>query len=162
MTAKERDKIMLVAFVCGMNAWIPVEILMSRKSLSVSVIVSNVPGLLVWWTVMFFFALISRDTILRRGRWCIDLKRAVCSQCGKPMLKMRFLDWLKWLWNGWSCRECGFQWNKWGRPVREQSNLAKWAVLRAVGDAEEREHRRQSRDERILKMNDQTQRGDAS
>lgn len=161
MSEKERDEIMVVAFVCGMFAWIPLEVLLSGELLPISSIVSKALGVLVWWAFMFFFGLILRDTILRRGRWCINLKRAVCSQCGNPLLKLTFLGWLKWLWSGWSCQVCGFQLNNWGRPVKAQYTLAKWAVLRAVGDTEEREYRRQRLDERIHNMNAQTQRGDA-
>jgi hypothetical protein len=162
MSAKERDDIMLVALVCGMFTWVPLGFFMSGEPLPVSMIASNILGLLVWWTFMFFFGLILRDTILQRGRWCINLKRAVCCQCGKPLLKMTFLGWIKWLWNGWSCHECGFQWKKWGSPVNEQNNLTKWAVLKAVGNVEEREYRRHRLDERIQNVNDQTQRGNAS
>jgi hypothetical protein len=162
MSAQEDASITVAAFICGMIAWIPVGVLMSGEPLPVSMIVCNALGLLVWWAFMFVFGLILRDTILQRGRWCIDLKRAVCSQCGKPLLKMTFLNWLKWLWNGWSCHECGFQWNKWGRPMKEKTTLAKWSVLRAVGDAEEREYRRQRLDERIQNLNEQMQRGNAS
>lgn len=161
MSAEERDEIKLVAFFCGMFAWIPLEDLLYGEPLPVSMIVSNALGVMVWWAFMFFFGLILRDTILRRGLWCINLKKAVCSQCGKPLLKITFLGWLKWLWNGCSCHECGFQLNKWGRRLKEQNTLAKWAVLRAVGDAEEREYRRQRLDKRIQTVNDQTLRGDA-
>jgi hypothetical protein len=64
------------------------------------------------------------------------------------------------MWGGWTCAECGFELDKWGRPTEKQNNLAKWAVIRAVEKTEEGEYQTHNRDERIHKINDQTKRGD--
>jgi ribosomal protein L37E len=103
-----------------------------------------------------------RDTFRQRGKWGINLKPVVCTQCGTPMPMVRKPASLNQaLWGGGTCAECGFELDKYGRPVQEQNTLVKWAVLRAVEDSDKRQHRPRHREERILKVNDQTQRGDA-
>jgi hypothetical protein len=108
--------------------------------------------------------LVIRDTIRQRGNWGISFKQAVCSQCGTamPMMFRKPTSWRQAMWGGWTCAECGFELDKWGRPLEEQNTLAKWAVVRAALDADKDEHRPLKREERIRETNDQTQRGDAS
>jgi len=127
------------------------------------VVVAIIFGLLVWGTLVVFGGLILRDTIRQRGKWGINFKRAVCTQCGTAMPMIRKpANWRQTLWGGGTCAECGFELDKWGRPIEGQNTLAKWAVLRAAGAADEREHQPHSRDDRIQNVKDQTQRGDAS
>ena len=103
-----------------------------------------------------------RDTIRQRGKWGINLKPGPCLQCGTPMPIIRKPANLRQaMWGGWTCSECGLELDKWGRPVEGQAP-GKWAVLRAIEEIDERQHRPQRRDERILNVNDQTQRGDVS
>ena len=105
--------------------------------------------------------LVKRDTIRRRGKWGINLKPSVCTECGTPMPTFRKpASWRQAMWGGWTCAECGFELDKWGRPTKEQNNLAKWAVFRAAENAEEDESQPHNRDEGIRKGNDQTKRGD--
>lgn len=105
--------------------------------------------------------LVIRDTIRQRGKWGINLKPAACTQCGTPApLVRKPANASQTLWGGWTCAECGFELDKWGRPLEEQNTLAKWAVLPAVADVDE-EPRPLKRDERIRETNDRTQRGDA-
>ncbi|HEY7156048.1 MAG TPA: hypothetical protein VH575_18940 [Gemmataceae bacterium] len=113
-------------------------------------------GLLTVGTV-----LVIRDTIRQRGKWGINVKTVACTQCGTPMPTVRKpANWRQAMWGGWTCPECGFELDKWGRPVEGQDAPAKWKVLRAADEAEEREHRPKHRDVRIREVNDQTQRGD--
>lgn len=162
MSEEARTLIMSLPLVCGILAWIPLSVSLSKEPLSVSMVVCIAFGALTWWSCVFFFGLIMRDTIRREGRWAINLKLPVCPQCGVPLRTMRFLIWLQRIWGCWTCHECGFEMTKWGRPVKKQNSLARWAVLRALGYAGKHEHRPQRRDERIQYGNDQTQRGDVS
>lgn len=105
-----------------------------------------------------------RDTIRGRGRWGINARQTFCSECGSPLPRITVripTSWRQALWGGWTCAECGFDLDKWGRPTQDQTNLAKWAVLRAAEDAETAEYRRPRPSERIQDANEQTQRGDA-
>ena len=108
-------------------------------------------------------ALVIRDTIRQRGIWGINFKQAVCTQCDTPMPMVRKpANWRQAMRGGGTCPECGFELDKWGRPIERQNTLAKWAVLRAAGAADEREHQPRRRDDRIRNVKDQTQQGDAS
>jgi ribosomal protein L37E len=162
MSSEPRDSSMDAAFmrmavVCSMLAWVPFVDLTSGEPLSVDRVIAIAFRVLVWWPCVFFFGLIMRDTTRQGGKWAINLKRPVCSQCGMPLRRMRFLSCYQWIWDGWTCHECGFE-MKWGRPVKEQNALARWTVLRALGESNTREHQPQLRDERIRNVNDQMRR----
>jgi hypothetical protein len=105
--------------------------------------------------------LVIRDTIRQRGKWGINWKPAVCMQCdtSAPLFR-KPANRRQALWGGWTCAECGFELDKWGRPVEEQNTLAKWAVLRVAEKIQEREYPAHEPDERIREANNQTQRGD--
>jgi hypothetical protein len=121
-----------------------------------------VPGLLIFGLAAVAMVFVIRDTIRQRGKWGINLKPAVCTQCGTPMPTVRKpANWRQALWGGGTCPECGFELDKWGRPVEDQNSLAKWNVLRAANETERGEHRPRRRDGRIREANDQTQRGEA-
>jgi hypothetical protein len=118
-------------------------------------------GVLLFGLLAVGAVLVIRDTIRQRGNWGINFKQAVCTQCGTPMPMVRKpANWRQAMWGGGTCPECGFELDKWGRPVEGQNAPAKWKVLRAAEEAEEREHRPKRRDERIREVNDQTQRGE--
>lgn len=162
MSVQRRDSeidgsFIIVPLFCTILAWAPIGIFMAGESLPVGRIVSIACHMLVWWSGVFFFGLIIRDTIRQRGKWTIELKLPVCPQCGLPLRTMRFLIWLQRTFGCWKCHECGFEMTKWGRPVKEQYSLARWAVLRALGAASKHEDRPQGRDERIQSVKDQTQ-----
>jgi hypothetical protein len=121
-----------------------------------------VPGLLIFGLAVVGMVFVIRDTIRQRGNWGINLKQAVCTQCATPMPMVRKpANWRQALWGGGTCPECGFELDKWGRPVEGQTAPAKWKVLRSVEEDERIERRPQRRDERIREVNEQTQRGDA-
>src|SRR5690349_8733954 len=105
------------ALDCCILAWAPFVDLMFGELLPVGRLVSIAFCVLVWWSWVFFFGLIMRDTIRRRGMWAINLKRPVCTQCGMLLRRMWFLRWHQWTWGGWTCHQCGFE-MKWGRPVK--------------------------------------------
>src|SRR5262245_22697538 len=70
------------------------------------------------------WTLVIRDTIRRRGFWGINLKPEPCTQCGTLMPLVRKPDnWRQAMWGGWTCAECGFRLDKWGRPTKEQNSL---------------------------------------
>lgn len=155
-------KIFGMAYACAILAWAPFGLLLSGEPPPAGKIVSIAFHMLVWWSFVFFFGLIMRDTIRRGGRWAINLKLSVCPQCGTSLRTMRFLIWLQRTFGCWTCHECGFELTKWGRPVKKQNSLARWAVLRTLGYIAKHGNRPQRRDERIQKGNDQKQRGDVS
>jgi hypothetical protein len=106
--------------------------------------------------------LVIRDTIRLRGNWGINLWPSPCRQCGTPLPMIRKpANWRQAMWGGWTCAECGLELDNWGRPVEGQTP-GKWAVLRAVEDADRRELRPRQQDDRIREVNDQAQRGNAS
>ena len=124
---------------------------------------SDVPLLIVGIavSVLFFGALlvglafVIRDTIRGRGNFGINLKPAVCTQCGTPAPAIRKpANRRQMLWGGWTCAECGYELDKWGRPTVEQNTLARWAVLPAVEEAD----RRRPSDKRVRGKQDKTQR----
>lgn len=99
-----------------------------------------------------------RDTIRQRGNWGLNFKPGACRQCGTPMPMVRKpANWRQALWGGWTCAECGLEVDKWGKPVEGQAP-GKWAVLRAVEEAEKVERPRLSKENRIREVNEQTQR----
>lgn len=118
-------------------------------------------GVVVFGLLAAGAGLMIRDTLRKRGNWGINLKPGPCLQCGTPMPRIRKpANWRQAMWGGWTCTECGLELDKWGRPVEGQAP-GKWAVLRAVEDAEQNERRTPRPDERIREVNDQTQRGNA-
>jgi hypothetical protein len=81
-----------------------------------------------------------RDTIRRKGRWGVNLWGASCKKCGEPMPLVRVPRSLRQtLWGGWTCAECGFELDKWGVPMPNQTEPAKWKLLDSV------EHERRAR-----------------
>src|SRR4051812_32581001 len=77
--------------------------------------------------------LMVRDTVRQRGRWGINTKPARCKKCGQPAPVVRVPKSLnQTLWGGWTCAECGFELDKWGEPVPNQTAPAKWRVVEAL------------------------------
>jgi hypothetical protein len=94
--------------------------------------------------------------------WGLTFKRAVCAQCGILMPTFRKpANWRQFMWGGWTCPECGFELDRYGRPVEEQNALAKWSILRAAEEIGKGGQRPRHWDERIRSAHDQTQQGDA-
>jgi len=103
--------------------------------------------------------LVIRDMIRQRGNWGINLKPGPCRQCGTPSPIIRKpANWRQAMWGGWTCAECGLELDKWGQPVEGQAP-GKWAVLRAVEQAEQNDRPQPPKDKRIREANEQTQRG---
>ncbi len=62
-----------------------------------------------------------RDTVRGKGRWGVNTKAAVCSECGTPAPVVRVpRNRQQMLWGGWTCEECGLELDKWGQPVADQ------------------------------------------
>jgi ribosomal protein L37E len=119
-------------------------------------------AVLIFGLLTVGLVLVVRDTIRQRGKWGINTKPGVCTQCGTPAPLVRVpANRKQALWGGWTCAECGFELDKWGRPVEGQNQPAKWKVLGTVEEVGQRRPRSRPRDERICDVNDQTQRGDA-
>lgn len=135
---------------------------MSTSELLV-VIIGIALGVAFFGFLAIGMVLVIRDTIRQRGNWGINFKQAICTQCDTPMPMVRKpANWRQALWGGGTCAECGFELDKWGRPVEGQKAPAKWKVLRAIEEGERIDRRRPAREERMREVNEQTQRGDAS
>src|SRR5262245_45590141 len=73
--------------------------------------------------------LVARDTYRQRGRWGICLKTPVCQKCGEKMPAVRVpANWNQTLWGGWTCKQCGFEVDKFGHPIADQPFPAKWSA----------------------------------
>jgi predicted RNA-binding Zn-ribbon protein involved in translation (DUF1610 family) len=68
-----------------------------------------------------------RDTIRRRGRWGINLRRVHCPACGEsaPVIR-KPKNRRQALWGGWTCEACGLECDKWGRTVDEPEEPDAW------------------------------------
>jgi hypothetical protein len=66
--------------------------------------------------------LVVRDTTRGRGRFGFNLRAGSvrCPRCGTKPPKFRVpANASQGLWGGWTCRECGCEYDKWGREVPE-------------------------------------------
>jgi hypothetical protein len=89
--------------------------------------------------------LVKRDTA-RKGRWGINLSPMSCSKCSTPAPAVRLPASLRRaLWGGWTCSQCGFELDKWGRPVENQPFPAKWSAsienIRSAVDSANKRYR---------------------
>jgi hypothetical protein len=162
MFAKTLSRIATFATVCAVLAGVVVIVLCSDMPLHDW---TDIIGLTVFISMVSLLGFpIVRDTIRQRGKWGLSHKKAICGQCGTAM-PMHFripTSWRQAMWGGWTCAECGFELDKWGRPTKEQNKLAKWAVLRAAEKAKKGEYRQQRRKEQIQDGNDQMQQSQSS
>jgi hypothetical protein len=162
MSSKSPIPVIFVAFVCSLLAWVIFVHIFSQALLPV-IMVCPIILSAAGWVYGFFAGLTLCDTIRRRGMFGINFKRVVCPRCGIRLRRgITFPSHKELLWGGWTCHECGLELSHWGRPWKEQNTLAKWAVLRAAEDANERKRRPQRQEERIRNGNDQTKRRAAS
>ena len=62
--------------------------------------------------------LVIRDTVRKRGRWGINLRRVQCPECGEPAPGIRLpKNGRQALWGGCTCEQCGAEYDKWGRAI---------------------------------------------
>jgi hypothetical protein len=95
------------------------------------VVVIVVVSVLCFGVLAVFSVLVIRDTIRRHGQYGINFKQAVCIQCATPLPGMRVpTNWYQAAWDGWTCTQCRFELDKWGRPAEVQKKLSKWAFHR--------------------------------
>src|SRR5437867_873440 len=89
-----------------------------------------IPALLMFSALLTGLVFVVRDTIRRRGMWGVNFRPGECVKCGEPApLFRKPANFRQAMWGGWTCKYCGFELDKWGRPVAEQPLPAKWAVL---------------------------------
>jgi hypothetical protein len=163
MSAKPPVSVFPMASVCGLVAWVIFVHLLSEEELLVILVLPIVWSLPVW-TIVFFAGLTLRDTIRQRGIFGINFfKRIACPVCSTRLRRgITIPDWKEVYYGGWTCYECGIELNQFGHPWKEQNTVAKWAVLRAAEDTNERKRRRRHQEERIRDVKDQMQRGEIS
>lgn len=59
---------------------------------------------------------------LKKNRWGINPKAAVCPACGSELPRVRKPASLRQaLWGGYTCKVCGTEIDKWGRVVAGQN-----------------------------------------
>jgi hypothetical protein len=62
--------------------------------------------------------LMIRDTRRGYGRWGINREPIYCPRCDEPAPTVRVpANWRQMLWGGVTCRECGCEYDKWGKPI---------------------------------------------
>ncbi len=65
-------------------------------------------------------ALVVRDTVRGSGKWGVNTKPLECPHCGEPApLVRKPANRRQTLWGGATCRECGQEYDKWGKPVED-------------------------------------------
>ena len=72
--------------------------------------------------------LAARDTYWQKGRWGPKKEPLSCRQCDTlaPVIRLpKNPD--QALWGGWTCCECGCEYDRWGNPVDNQTILSKWS-----------------------------------
>jgi len=66
--------------------------------------------------------LVVRDTVRKRGRWGINLRRVSCPHCGLPSPTIRKpQNRRQAMWGGCTCTGCGEEYDKWGYPVAQEN-----------------------------------------
>jgi len=62
--------------------------------------------------------LVIRDTVRGSGRWGVNTRPIRCPRCDEPApLVRRPANFRQMLWGGHTCRECGCEYDKWGKPI---------------------------------------------
>jgi hypothetical protein len=70
--------------------------------------------------------LVIRDTVRRKGRWGVNLRRVHCPACHtiapviRPAANPRQA-----LWGGWTCQNCGVEFDKWGMRMAGGDQVAR-------------------------------------
>ena len=65
-------------------------------------------------------ALVVRDTVRGSGKWGVNTKPIECPRCGElaPLVR-KPANRRQMLWGGATCKECGQEYDKWGKPVED-------------------------------------------
>jgi hypothetical protein len=100
-------------------------------------VVAAVLSVMLFGLLLVGLVFVIRDTARGKGRWGVNTKRATCKKCGTLAPVVRKPKSLQQaLWGGCTCAECGFELDKWGEPVPNQPEPAKWKLMEAA-EAEE-------------------------
>jgi hypothetical protein len=102
--------------------------------------------------------LVVRDTIRQRGNWGINFTAPSCRHCQSPMPPVRIpANARQAMWGGWTCKECGLEVDKWGEPIPNQTQPAKFNT--PLVDPRNKARGERPADPRLKKPNDDVQRG---
>jgi hypothetical protein len=75
-------------------------------------------AVLLFILMLIGLALVIRDSIRRRGKWGFNGAPTFCPNCGEPAPTVRKpANYQQAAWGGWTCKECGCQFDKWGRRI---------------------------------------------
>lgn len=76
-------------------------------------------------TVIVFFSICYANKIqIGKGkRMGLNFKKTACTKCGAALPRFRRPANLRQiLWGGWSCHECGSEYDKWMKPIDESKS----------------------------------------
>ncbi len=63
-------------------------------------------------------ALMIYQSVARKGRWGINVRRTDCPRCGWKLPSVRKPTSLRQaLWGGWTCQQCAAELDKWGQHL---------------------------------------------
>jgi hypothetical protein len=75
-------------------------------------------SVLVFGSLLIGIILVTRDSIRRRGKWGVNGATTLCPNCGEAASTVRKpASFQQALWGGCTCKECGCEFDKWGRRV---------------------------------------------
>jgi hypothetical protein len=73
---------------------------------------------MVFGPLLIGLFLVIRDTRRGYGRWGVNTAPIRCPRCDEPAPTVRApANWRQMLWGGATCRECGCEYDKWGKPI---------------------------------------------
>lgn len=87
----------------------------------------NVPALVAVWLLGWgvtglLLVLMVRDSVRRRGRWGVNLRRLACPRCDAKLPRLLYPGTLRQAMSGgFTCPECGCVVDKWGRQAIDQN-----------------------------------------
>jgi hypothetical protein len=107
----------------------------------------------VFVPLLIGLVLVIRDTARGSGRWGINTNAVRCPRCDEPAPTVRVpANWRQALWGGHTCRECGCEYDKWGKPIDLGEGIDRSPFRRRLPPADPRPDddrvRRQSHDVR--------------
>lgn len=75
---------------------------------------------------VFFILLSSKlliSTLLRKGKWGLNLKTVHCPRCGEIAPPIRKpTSFRQAMWGGWTCKMCECEMDKWGMEIARKNH----------------------------------------
>jgi hypothetical protein len=75
-------------------------------------------AVVMFGTLLIGLVFVIRDSMRRRGKWGVNGAPTFCPNCGDAAPTVRKpASFPQALWGGWTCKECGCEFDKWGRRI---------------------------------------------